>query len=129
MRRPARTRRLSIAAIVSLLLFGAMTGTESQSISIGDSGLLRLSHGTMEFRLIWNQKPSADPGSSSFSEHQLSGFTLTKWVSGFGPVHLIIEVPRWLIFLLLLIIPVRWLVARPANAPAFPVISDTRRAK
>lgn len=129
MSRLTRTRRLSIAAVVSLLLFGGMTGTESQSIPIGDSGLLKLSDGTMEFRLVWNQKPSADPGSSSFSEHDVLGFTVTKWVAGFGPVHLIIEVPRWPIFLLLLIIPVRWLIARPPNAAAFPVIADTRRAK
>ena len=129
MRRPTRTRRLSTAAIVSLLLFGAVTGTEIQSIPIGDSGLLKLSDGTMEFRLVWNQKLSADPRSSSLSEHHLLGFTVTKWVASFGPVHLIIEVPRWPIFLLLLIAPARWLIARPANASAFPVIVDTRRAK
>ena len=31
------------------------------------------------------------------------------------------------LLLLLLIIPVRWLFARPASAPAFPVITDAKR--
>jgi len=89
---------------------------------IGDSGSLKLSNGTMECRLGWNQKPSSDPGSFTFSEHELLVFRVTKWAAGFGPVKLIIEGPLWPMLLLLLIAPVRWLIARPANSPAFPVI-------
>lgn len=131
MRRPTRTRRLSIAAIVSMLLLVVVAQAESHWIEtpspIGDSGSLKLSDGTMEFRLGWNQKASIKPGSLSLSEHKMLGFTVTKWVAGFGPVILIIEVPRWPIFLLLLIIPVRWLMGHRANAPAFPVITDSKR--
>lgn len=127
MRRATRTRRLSIAAIVSMLLLVVVAQAESHWIEIpspiGDSGSLKLSDGTVECRLRWNQKPSADPGPRSLSEHHLLGFTVTKWVAGFGPVILIIKVPRWPVFLLLLIIPVLWIIARPPNAPAFPVVA------
>jgi len=32
-------------------------------------------------------------------------------------------IPLWFVLLLLLIAPALWLVARPTNAPAFPVIT------
>ncbi|HEX5243836.1 MAG TPA: hypothetical protein VFW23_11290 [Tepidisphaeraceae bacterium] len=38
-------------------------------------------------------------------------------------------VQLWFPLLLLLIIPMCWLVARPANAPAFPVITDGKPSK
>ena len=126
MHRPIRTRRLSIAAIVSMLLLVVVAQVESRWIEIprpvGDSGSLKLSDGAMEFRLGWNRRLSVNPG-SNFSEHYLLGFTVTKWVADFGPVILIIKVPRWPVFLLLLIIPVLWIIARPPNAPAFPVVA------
>jgi len=40
-----------------------------------------------------------------------------------------IMIPLWLTLLLVLIGPVRWLIARPANAPAFPVITDTKQKR
>jgi len=36
-------------------------------------------------------------------------------------------VPLWFPLLLLLITPARWLIARPTNAPAFPVIAEGRQ--
>jgi len=36
-------------------------------------------------------------------------------------------IPLWFPLLLLLIVPVRWLIARPANAPAFRVITDAKQ--
>jgi len=110
-----------------MLLLVVVARAESHWIEIpspiGDSGSLKLSDGTMEFRLGWNQKASVKPVSLSLSEHEMLGFTVTKWVTGFGAVILIIEVPRWPIFVLLLIIPVRWLMGRPGNTPAFPVVT------
>ena len=37
-----------------------------------------------------------------------------------------IVMPLWPLLILLLIAPVRWLTARPANAPAFPVIANAK---
>jgi len=42
-------------------------------------------------------------------------------------VLLVVDVPLWPLLLLLLIAPIRWLIARPANAPAFPVIAKARQ--
>jgi len=38
-----------------------------------------------------------------------------------------LHIPLWLPLLLLLITPVCWLIARPANAPAFAVITNAKR--
>ncbi|HEX5243521.1 MAG TPA: hypothetical protein VFW23_09705 [Tepidisphaeraceae bacterium] len=37
-------------------------------------------------------------------------------------------VPVWFPLLLLFIAPARWLIARLASAPAFPVITDAKQA-
>lgn len=38
------------------------------------------------------------------------------------------HVPLWIPLLLLLIAPVCWLIAQPANIAAFPVVTDTKQA-
>ena len=40
-----------------------------------------------------------------------------------------VRIPVWFPLLLLLIAPARWLIARPADAPAFPVITDAKHSK
>ena len=40
-----------------------------------------------------------------------------------------VNVPIWFPLLLLLIAPVCWLIARPANAPAFPIVTDGNRER
>ena len=42
---------------------------------------------------------------------------------------LALRVPLSLLLLLFLVTPALWLIARPPNTAAFPVIADTRRAK
>ena len=39
-----------------------------------------------------------------------------------------IFIPLWFPLLLLLIAPVRWLIARPQYVPAFPVIADAKQS-
>ena len=37
---------------------------------------------------------------------------------------IVVTIPIWPLLLVLLIAPLRWLIARPADAPAFPIITD-----
>lgn len=39
-----------------------------------------------------------------------------------------VRIPLWFVLLLLLIAPAPWLVGRPANGPAFPVVTDAKQA-
>ena len=57
----------------------------------------------------------------------LLGFSETKSVAiflkGYTLVLINFTVPLWFPLVLLLIAPVRWLIARPENAPAFAVVT------
>lgn len=60
------------------------------------------------------------------------GFRVGQWIlilsNEYTFVQCGIEFPLWFPLLLLLIAPVRWLIARPASASAFPVITDATQA-
>lgn len=133
MRRAIRTRRLSIAAIVSLLAAVAV--------------------GTVEARSFWNYDEWHDgkgqefdlmDGCAWFSSDPTPGYrlghehgtskpdssTISQGIWGFGispdmPLDSDMTkfvLPLWPLVLLLLIAPVGWLRAPPPNAPAFPVV-------
>lgn len=145
MHRSTRTRRLSIAAIVSLLAFVAVAGIGARSFwtwdtfeSWGDDGdrAFELVHGCVAYT-----RTSPDPprqllgardhvhlvGQKSPSlyavEQAIWGFNLTKQ-SLVGAKGFSIRLPIWPLLLLLLIGPIRWMISRPAGGPAFPVITE-----
>ena len=141
MHRPTRTRRLSIAAIVSLVVFALLGGAGVRSLWIWDQWnfksprLFRLSNGRVSYWQWTGSQPF--PGDDQF-EH-LSGKADGQTVSTMlkfqmeneeiypnaAPVRVFaLIIPLWFPLLLLLALPCCWLIARPANAPAFPVIAE-----
>jgi len=110
MRRPTRTRRLSIAAIVSLLLFGAVTSVAIRSVWIenyytfGRFTQIAIYSGCVRYLHV--------SGDQMFFSSPVKSSCLV--------------LPLWPLMIVLLIDPVCWLVARPTNAPAFPVITDAK---
>ncbi|HEX5242368.1 MAG TPA: hypothetical protein VFW23_03820 [Tepidisphaeraceae bacterium] len=150
MRRPTRTRRLSIAAIASLLAFVVAAAAGVRSFWISDTWIfaicqseIALSSGCVTGARIKSVGMKGFDRSKHLSDrvapdkHNIAramwGFRAWRVVlphrSGVREEISAIEAPLWSLLLLLLIAPVRWLIAHPADAPAFPVIADTRRAK
>src|SRR6185437_4047796 len=134
MRRPIRTRRLSIAAMVSMLAFVVVAA--AATITIGEDELavgncpLQVGHRLIIFRHFSDARlprSSDDMKRETLFDRRILSFAVSKYRATLGDYVLVdfyIEVPLWFPTLLLLIAPVRWLMARPANAPAFPVIID-----
>jgi len=149
MRRPTRTRRLSIAALTSLLAFVVAGGAGIRSLWIADAWNAGDGRGLGLFggRVTYKHDPSppfVPSGHISFDASMISPSRriIGEAIWGFGAgteVHSLhsrttpsvvekvfyVTIPLWPFLLLLLIAPVRWLIARPANAPAFPVIAAT----
>ncbi len=147
MRRPTRTRRLSIAAMVSLLLFVVVAAAGVQSLgkwydwNIGYQHGINLVRGLVIFRKSSGLKLAAySPGFYSSDAGLIYSVAMPSRILGFGlsnetyhgPIgdlkEFLFIVPVWFPLLLLLIAPMRWLVARPVNAPAFPVITDAKQS-
>jgi len=156
MRRLTRRRRLSIAAIISLLALVGVAGIGARSYSIQNTWTLQptprgkvmeriftLNRGRISYEEVsWitATQPSdlrdlgymsGDPKSPSAGHRSILGLSETKEVvlilKDCTLVLLVVDVPLWPLLLLLLIAPIRWLIARPANAPAFPVIAKARQ--
>src|SRR6185312_12001459 len=142
MHRPTRTRRLSIAAIVSLLLFIVVAGAGVRSFWVRDewdSKPLRqiiLEGGHVGYTQTWGKwiisygiqgghhsSKAAWANSSSALKFYLDNIDSFPDYPG-ALREFQIFIPLWPVLLLLLIAPVRWLIAQPANAPAFPVITN-----
>jgi len=149
MRRPTRTRQLSIAAIMSLLATVVKAGAGFRSFwsydiyGIYGSGAwqgIGIEKGRVVFMRTWGTAlttQSYPAGHFSGKENLgvpwgVCGFSVNKESSPPAPypdAHtFVLAMPLWLLLLLLLIAPVRWLIARPANASAFPVITDAPQA-
>ncbi len=137
MRRPTRTRRLSIAAIVSLLAFVVLAGVGIRSfrvpgeVRIGWQNKIAVEAGYVTCVHIYQTKEVRDQsGNLKWPAKFLwiaAGFRVGQWIvflagdytwAAYG-----IEFPLWFPLLLLLFAPVLCLIARPANAPAFPVVT------
>ena len=148
MRRPTRTRRLSIAAIASLLAFVVAAGftvrsfwmvngwidKSGQFIAL-DAGLLTYTHvSATDFfpsGHVWHIWNSSRPNRQALGD-AIFGFRAGKSYTSEEPgnvTQFTIAVPMWSILLLLLVAPARLLIARSANAPAFPVIADAKQSK
>jgi hypothetical protein len=146
MRRPTRTRRLLIAAIVSLLAFGAVAVMDVRSFWVAEiwqdrharsvalyDGRVTYRHALAKLSVFqsgrWSIKASLITHSRHIVADAIWGFQ-AHTDSFPSPVNsskvdtfFFAAVPLWFPLLLLLIIPICWLIARPANAPAFPVVT------
>lgn len=143
MRRPARTRRLSIAATWSMLAFVILAGAGLRSIRTYDVwesnswiiGLQNGSIGCLRATGYYAGGPTNRLGHVSGDAKTVGPLVNLKFsfsnrdvIPGRPGALRIIEfhIPLWFPLLLLLIVPMRWLIARPANAPAFPIIPDAK---
>ena len=136
MRRPTRTRRLSIAAIWSLLAFFVVAGAGARSYWIADEltgvrSQIGFAGGCVYLERIIAPNGFAVRGHTSFhidphGRAIFPGFSTrtVRYAPKFEMDSVI--VPIWPLLLLLLIAPVWWLIARSANAPAFPVITERK---
>lgn len=149
MHRPTRTLRLSVAAIVSLLAFVVAAAAGMRSFWISDTLIFAfcqseivLSSGCVTCARIKSVGMEGFDRSKHLSDrvapdkHNIAraiwGFRAWRIVlphrSGVREEISALEAPLWSLLLLLIIAPARWLLARPANAPAFPIIAETCRS-
>ena len=138
MRRPTRTRRLSIAATVSLLAFVVVAGAGVRSLwtwdvwTDGNGRVVGLEQGCIIYTHTVAARPDAPSTHLSGNAKDLPvpknvlGFAVENRVehNQFGNEKVFgLRVPVWFPLLLLLIAPVRWIFARPATTMAFPVVT------
>ena len=136
MRRPIRTRRLSIAAIWSLLAFMVLTGAGVRSFWIADmltgtrseigfaGGLVYFPHISPPngFGVRAHRSIHIDPhGRAIFPGLRIKTVVYAPQFKMLSEI-----VPIWPLLLVLLIIPACWLIARSENVPAFPVVTNSR---
>ena len=140
MLRPTRTRRLSIAAVVSLLAALALAGAGVRSfwstceLDFGRVRFIALKGGCVVYTHIsgpLTQRISNKSGFISYSDPQpMDASTVLKF-SVFHKTYgrsdyFSVRIPLWPLLLLLLIAPMRWLIARPEDTLAFPVVAKRR---
>ena len=147
MRRPTRTRRLSIAAIASLLVFVAAAAAGVRSFWISDTWIFAicqseivLSDGCITGARIKSVGMEGFDRSKHLSDRVAPDKrNIARAIWGFRAWHIVLphrsgvreeisalDAPLWSLLLLLLTSPVRWLIARSGNTPAFPVVTDTK---
>lgn len=150
MRRPARIRRLSIAALLSCSLFLIIAVATARSFWIWESWHLDgwsigLDRGSAIYVSGQVNRPpyTDDSGPTSAPDIEAALFPVKwsflgfserpeKWPVTIRPpikmVEIIVfKIPMWCPLLSLLIAPLWWLIARPANSPASSVITDANR--
>lgn len=150
MRGPARTRRFSIVAILSLSGFVVLAGAAVKSFSswnawgMGSHQRVLLTHGYIQYarfritvlpvsRATLMLERSHSIGSlPDLPDRSFLGFSYEHDQSR-GPIaryegHYF-WVPLWFPLLLLLIAPALWVIARPITGQAFPVITDAGRKR
>lgn len=150
MNRPNRTRRFSVAAILSLLAFVTLAIAGIRSFSnwnawgMGSHKRVLLTHGYIQYarfritvlpvsRATLMLERSHSIGSlPDLPDRSFLGFSYEHDQSR-GPSaryegHYF-WVPLWFPLLLLLIAPALWVIARPITGQAFPVITDAGRKR
>lgn len=143
MRRPTRTRRLSIAAIASLLAFVILAALGIRSLRISDAWgsntwIIVLQNGSLRFlketgyyasgptnKLSHVSGDARTKGPFVNLKFMISNRDIIPGRPGALKIHEL-YIPLWFPLLLLLIVPFRWLIARPANAMAFPINIDAK---
>src|SRR6185437_15319971 len=149
MRRPSRTRRLSISATMSIAIFVVVAGAGVRSfltwdaLDFGVGNRILISHGYLQYSHTWiSQAPGypVQPQSLSHeSGHDLSTpGSLGRHFMGFSYSHIkasqtsncldVYElwIPLWFPLLLLFLAPLRWLIAQHTYVRAFPVLNDAK---
>lgn len=142
MRRPTCTRRLSIAAMASLLGFAVVAGAgirsfwtmdeldfEQKRATALNGGYLHYARASFKIGQGLVVHQSRRYQVISYPNNFL-GFSVWKQVLSFPSLsgtifHL--RVPLWFPLLLLLIVPVRWLIAGPRYVSAFPIIAESKQ--
>lgn len=142
MRRPIRTHRLSTAAIVSCAAFllvafagirsfwitDGMTFGQHRAVGfIGGNAIYvhadyKVTQAPIKFQSGYFQKFQHPPG--------ILGFVIWNQVlrvTGRNFKVFRVLVPLWPLILLLLIAPIRWMMALPIQAAAFPVVTDGKQ--
>jgi hypothetical protein len=148
MRRPTRTRRLSIAAMASLLAFVVAAAAGVRSFWISDTWIFAncqseivLSSGSVTGARIKSVGVEGfDRSKHLFGRVAPDKHKIARAIWGFHAWRIVLphrsgvreeisalDAPLWSLLLLLLIAPARWLLARPANASAFPVIARAKQ--
>ena len=127
MRRPTRTRRLSIAAILSFLAFVVVAGIGVSSFWVKEQcNFIRLESGRAECVFV-SGKPDTSrvfgAYSNSWSLLGCKANILGAYTRLGDSTPFTIQSPLWIPLSLLLLAPAFWLIARPANTPAFQVIA------
>jgi len=135
---------MSVAALVALSFVGVRSFWTSDALDLPAGNRLLISHGYFQYSHTWISEAPGSPVSYRSLSYE-SGLSPTEPGSlgtrflGFSYLHIkasqtsncldLFElwIPLWFPLLLLVIVPVRWLIARPANAPAFSIIAETKR--
>jgi hypothetical protein len=135
--------RMSIVAMLSLLAFMVVVAADIRSFRIGDYWgsswrSIALDHGSIIYSQFWGSGLYHLSGRVQHATgHQTAWMgSISAWKFGTNYKNyrqtddvqfFAIWIPLWLPLLLMLFAPVRWLIARPANAPAFPVVTDAKQ--
>jgi len=145
MRRSTRPRRLSIAAKLSLLAFVALSALGARSFwtadswTHGDRRAIGFALGRGQLACAYVSMPPEMKISGHHQSTDAQSFETPSAILPFNVVNRVFHFPSgdlkqhalwvslWFPLLLLLIAPARWLIARPANARAFPVVTDAKR--
>lgn len=145
MQRPIRTSWMSIAAMVSFAAFAVLTVFAVRSfwtwdlLSDGVSEMITLSDGCV----MYTHTSTSGASGTSLNGHiagrgypnrrslrrAILGFSATRSIlpSGLGQLQISqVTLPLWPLLLLLIVMPLLWLIARPPPRPAFNVITDTK---
>lgn len=145
MRRPTRTHRLSIVAIewFAVFLVVAVAGIRSfwicDALGNGNDRAIFLEGGYLVF-IHSSGNATFLPPSGYLSGPIDDEFPFPRSFLGFAvkresatllfgkaiATEFSLRAPLWFPLLLLLINPVRWLIARPVRGPAFPVVTDAK---
>lgn len=139
MRRPIRTRRLSIVATVSCAAFLVVASAGIRSfwitdeLDLGQHRAIGLIGGSAIYvRTAYKITPHPfryQSGHYKKIQHPPGILGFVIWtqvlrVSGRNFKVFFAGVPLWPLLLLLLIAPARWMMALPVRAAAFPVVTD-----
>jgi len=136
---------MSFAALLALSLAGIRSFWTSDALYLPAGCRLLISHGYFQYSHTWiSQAPGYPLKERSLSYESgldpMEPGSLGTHFLGFSYLHIkasqtsncldLFElwIPLWFPLLLLLIMPGRWLAARPVSAPAFLIATDSKQA-
>lgn len=129
--------------MISLLAFVVVAGASIrsfwnydawQTVINGEGYAFVLEFGTAGFGCRSGEAIPSQPSGHFHADHNPDRYAVRFGIREFQfhasrkEAEIDFRIPLWPLLLLLLIAPLRWLIVRPANAPAFPVITDAKQA-